>query len=120
MVVIQMLHDSLTIKIVSVDEYGRGIASIQPQSLKDMIEARFSPELAFTNQNENNKTAFESNSNFGEGPKIFHYENQVIKPTKNSILAKGELQNPFLKRLYAPNAALRADPSPSVRCSVCC
>ena len=39
-VVIQMLHDSLTIKIVSVDEYGRGIASIQPQSLKDMIEAR--------------------------------------------------------------------------------
>jgi len=39
-VVIQMLHDSLTIKIVSVDEYGRGIASVQPQSLKDMIEAR--------------------------------------------------------------------------------
>ena len=39
-VVIQMLHDSLTIKIVSVDEYGRGIASIQPQSLKDMIEVR--------------------------------------------------------------------------------
>ena len=39
-VVIQMLHDSLTIKIVSVDEFGRGIASVQPQSLKDMIEVR--------------------------------------------------------------------------------
>ena len=46
--VIQMLHDSLTIKIVSVDEYGRGIASIQPQSLKDMIEVRLDIAVAHT------------------------------------------------------------------------
>ena len=40
-VVTQMLHDDLMLKIVSVDEFGRGIADIRPKSLMDMIQVCF-------------------------------------------------------------------------------
>lgn len=42
-VVIQMLHDDMSIKIVSVDEFGSGIADIRPQSLMDLIAVRPKP-----------------------------------------------------------------------------
>ena len=36
-VVVQMLHDDMSIKIITLDELGQGIADIRPKSLMDLI-----------------------------------------------------------------------------------
>ena len=38
-VVVQKVHDDLTLKIVSVDELGHGIKKIRHQSLQDLVAA---------------------------------------------------------------------------------